>query len=73
MDRVGSDRPPEGETAWKSAGPDWSVLGRACEEREMGRGPLAGGQSGSPGTAAAALWVAVLAPGRRSEGRNGRR
>ncbi|PKI44116.1 hypothetical protein CRG98_035494 [Punica granatum] len=23
MNRVGSDRPPEGETARKSAGPDW--------------------------------------------------
>ncbi|PKI39670.1 hypothetical protein CRG98_039940 [Punica granatum] len=31
----------------------------------MGRGPLAGGRSGSPGTAAMTLRAAVLAPGRR--------
>ncbi|PKI49002.1 hypothetical protein CRG98_030589 [Punica granatum] len=42
-------------------------LGWACKEREMGRGPLAGGRSGSPGTAA----TAVLALGRRDFGRFG--
>ncbi|PKI64928.1 hypothetical protein CRG98_014670 [Punica granatum] len=38
----------------------------------MGRGPLAGGRSGSPGTAAMALRVAVLAPGRCDDGTRGR-
>ncbi|PKI67865.1 hypothetical protein CRG98_011764 [Punica granatum] len=37
----------------------------------MGRGPLAGGRSGSPGTAAMALRAAILAFGRRDDGTRG--
>ncbi|OWM74858.1 hypothetical protein CDL15_Pgr004625 [Punica granatum] len=38
--------------------------GLDLQSREMGRGLLAGGRSGSPGTAATTLRAAVLAPGR---------
>ncbi|PKI43312.1 hypothetical protein CRG98_036292 [Punica granatum] len=63
----------KGETARESVGPDWGSwawlgLGWACEKNELGRGPLAEGWSGS-GAAAA---TAVVDPGRRDEGRNGR-
>ncbi|PKI53781.1 hypothetical protein CRG98_025787 [Punica granatum] len=47
--------------------------GLDLQSREMGRGLLAGGRSGSPGTAATTLRAAVLAPGRLGEGWNGRR
>ncbi|PKI53606.1 hypothetical protein CRG98_025997 [Punica granatum] len=48
-------------------------LGWACEAKEMGRGPLADERSGSSGTTATTLQAAVLAPGRRGGGWNGRR
>ncbi|OWM76877.1 hypothetical protein CDL15_Pgr012488 [Punica granatum] len=58
----------------RDVGPKWAeLLGWTCEESELGRGWLAGGRSGSPGTAAMRLRAAVLAPGRRGEGQNGRR
>ncbi|PKI61871.1 hypothetical protein CRG98_017769 [Punica granatum] len=81
MNRVGSDltgpdRPKE-KIAWKSSGPDWESwawmgLGWACEKNELGRGPLAEEWSGLGAAAATTLRAAVLAPGRRDEGRNGR-
>ncbi|OWM82118.1 hypothetical protein CDL15_Pgr001692 [Punica granatum] len=47
MNRAGSDRtgPPEGETARKSAGPDWGSwawlgLGWACEKKRIGPRPV---------------------------------
>ncbi|PKI64037.1 hypothetical protein CRG98_015569 [Punica granatum] len=79
MNRVGSDRPPEGETAWKSAGPDWGcwvemglTSGLDLQKNELGQGPLAEGGQDRGAAAATALRAAVLAPGRSNEGRNGR-
>ncbi|PKI76882.1 hypothetical protein CRG98_002669 [Punica granatum] len=63
MNRVGSD-PPEGETAQERSWAGLGVLGLmdlgwACEAKEMGRGPLADGRSGSPRTVATTLRAAV--------------
>ncbi|PKI51874.1 hypothetical protein CRG98_027707 [Punica granatum] len=46
-------------------------MGRACKEREMGRGPLAEARPGFGEAAATRLGPAVLAPGRRDDGTRG--
>ncbi|PKI67942.1 hypothetical protein CRG98_011538 [Punica granatum] len=80
MNRVGSDRPPKGETARKSVGADWGCwveMGRTSgldlrKKNKLGRGPLTEGGRDRGAAAATALRAAVLAPERRDEGRNGR-
>ncbi|OWM77689.1 hypothetical protein CDL15_Pgr017089 [Punica granatum] len=79
LGRVGSDRPPEGELGRKIAGSDCSALGLAGlglglrKKKELGRGQLTGGCRDRGAAAATVPREAVLAPGRRGEGRNGRR
>ncbi|OWM83274.1 hypothetical protein CDL15_Pgr012755 [Punica granatum] len=76
-DRIGLARPkekPPGRALDRTGdvGPEWAELpGWACKKNELGRGPLAKGGRDRAAAAATELRVAVLAPGRRDEGRNG--
>ncbi|OWM90178.1 hypothetical protein CDL15_Pgr006499 [Punica granatum] len=80
-DRIGSNCPPEGRTARKSywTGPDcwaeWAELlglGWACKRNRTGPRSVNQRRSGSGGSGGDGFWAAVLAPGRRDDGRNGR-